>query len=50
MLYVLKEDYAAALARSQEAETLAASRQRGVGGYDLHQQGLIYNRPGPRRG
>ena len=51
MLYRLKEDYAAALARSQEAEKL--NRKLGIEALvaaTLHEQGLIYNRHGPRRG
>ena len=44
MLYRLKEDYAAALARSQEAETLNRKLGREVGvARTLHEQGLIHN-------
>ena len=45
MLYRLTEDYATALARSQEAEALA--RKLGIEAHvaaTLHEQGLIYNR------
>ena len=51
MLYMLKEDYAAALARSQEAEALVRKlgNEADVAA-TLHEQGLIYNLPGPRRG
>ena len=40
---MLKEDYAAALARSQEAEALIANGARRPGlASELHQQGLIF--------